>query len=151
MRFFSLLSILSLLFPSCKKQAQQVTNGSPTLAEMRVNIVNDWRIVRIMSIKPQSEYGQIWTSSCLQAAIIRFADDNTFSYLADSTCFPDTNSFGFWEVRTKDSLSIIFNANPISAFEKMGIARLTKDTMQWYIYPYSRTDSVTYEYTLVPK
>jgi len=150
LRLFSLLSVLALLIPSCKKETQEVSNGSPTLAEMRVNIMNDWQIVRMMSIKPQ--YGQIYTSPCSEAAIFRFEDDNRFTYLADPLCYSEPNTFGFWEIRTKDSLFIDFNGNPTySGYEKMGIAKLTKDTMQWYIYPNGRNDSITDEYTLIPK
>ncbi|MBN8835621.1 MAG: lipocalin family protein [Sphingobacteriia bacterium] len=153
--------LLLLAFFSCKKelspeelQRQKLELEQQKLAAMRANLVKDWKIFKIMTVKPASQYGTISTSYCEDAATFSFKSDSSFNYIGNPACYSQQNIRGVWSLPKSDSLFITFTENwVIGAYEKLEVTKLTADTMKWNIIASTGNGNpnITQEYTLIPR
>lgn len=159
----NLLYFISLLlvFSSCKKEVspeelerRKLELEKQKVATMRASIINDWKIIKIMTVKPVSEYGALATSFCEDAATFSFNSDSSFNYAGNPACYSRQNIRGVWSLPKADSLFITFTENwIIGAYEKLEVTKLTADTMKWNIFASTGNGNpvITQEYTLIPK
>jgi hypothetical protein len=148
-----LFSLLLAIF-SCKKETSPEELERRKLGTMRANIVNDWKIFKVMTVKPASEYGTISRSPCEDVAIFSFKSDGSFNYAGNPACYSTPNIAGVWSLPKKDSLFITFTENwIIGAYEKLEVTKLTADTMKWNILAATGNGNpiITLEYTLIPR
>jgi hypothetical protein len=147
----ALLILLATVF-ACKKQSSPEELEGRKLTEMQKNIINDWKIIKIMTVKPSSQYGVIWTISCQDALTYSFKSDKVFNHTYDPPCFPSGSAYGFWDLPTTDSLFLEYRGpiNP-GTYEKKVITKLTADTLKWTILSQFNNEVITQEYTLIPK
>jgi hypothetical protein len=153
MKRICFLPLLLIIF-SCKKEISPEELEQQKLAAMRINIVNSWKIIKIMTVKPTSQYGTLATSFCEDAATFSFGSDSSFNYIGNPACYSRQNIRGVWDLPKADSLFIKFTENwVIGAYEKLEVTKLTADTMKWNILASSGNGNpvITQEYTLVPK
>lgn len=153
--------LLLLAFFSCKKELtpeelerQKLELEKQKLAAMRANLVQDWKIFRIMTVKPASQYGTIATSFCEDAATFKFKIDSSFNYIGNPACYSREIIRAVWSLPKADSLFITFTENwSIGAYEKLEVTKLTRDTMKWNIVASTGNGNppITQEYTLIPK
>ena len=153
--------LLLLAIFSCNKDAspeelerQKLELEKQKLVAMRTNIVNDWKIIKIMTVKPATEYGTIATSFCEDAATFSFNADSSFNYAGNPACYSRQYIRGVWSLPKTDSLFITFTENwIIGAYEKLEVTKLTADTMKWNILASTGNGNpvITQEYTLIPK
>ena len=152
MKLIYFFTILLIVVFSCKKEITPEELERQKLAIMRTNIMNDWRIIKIMTVKPLSEYGNIATSFCEDAAIFSFKNDSTFNYAGNPSCYSRQNIRGVWKLPKADSLFITFTENwIIGAYENLEVTKLTADTLQWNILASSANRMITQQFTLIPK
>ncbi len=149
--FISLISFGFIIMTGCKKDKEISPEEieEQKVETMRKNIINDWKILKIMTIKPVPVNGT--TIFC--PATFSFYDDHTFNYTGDDpACTLGQNIKGTWELPKSDSLFITFTGNHIiGAYEKLEVTKLTADTMKWNILAASANGIITQEYTLIPK
>ena len=105
--FYALPFLFSIVF-ACKKEDPPNEIETPSLIEMKKNIVNTWKIFKVMTVKPISRFGEGGTLSCQDATTFNFKGDSTFYYIVDSSCFPGGSSVGFCNLASKDSLILDF-------------------------------------------
>ena len=149
--FFPLL-LLALL--GCKKELSPEELQQQELAIMKANLVKDWKIFKIMTVKPADQYGTLATSLCEDAATFSFKNDSSFDYIGNPACYSQQNIRGVWSLPKSDSLFITFTGNSIiGAYEKLEVTKLTADTMKWNILASTGNGNpvITQEYTLIPK
>ena len=152
MKLVYFITILLIVVFSCKKEITPEELERQKLAIMRANIINDWKIIKIMTVKPLSEYGSIATSFCEDAAIFSFKSDSSFNYAGNPACYSRQNIKGVWKLPKADSLFITFTENwIIGAYENLEVTKLTADTMKWNILAPSSNGMITQQYTLIPK
>ena len=161
MKLLYFFPVLLLILFSCKKELtpeelerQKLRLEQQKLAAMRTNLVNDWRILKIMTLKPTSQYGIISTSFCEDAATFSFISDSSFNYKGNPACYSRENIRGVWSLPKADSLFITFTENwTIGAYEKLEVTKLTADTIKWNIIASTGNGNplITQEYTLIPK
>jgi hypothetical protein len=153
MKLLYFLPFLVVIF-SCKKDISPEELERRNLAKMRTDIINDWKIFKVMTVKPASEYGTILRSPCEDLAIFSFRSDSSFNYAGNPACYSTPNIGGVWTLPKKDSLFITFTENwIIGAYEKLEVTKLTADTMKWNILAATGNGNpvITLEYTLIPK
>ena len=154
MKLIYFFLVLLLAFCSCKKESSPEEREQRKLTTMRANLAKDWKIVKIMTVKPASQYGTIATSPCEDAATFSFKSDSSFNYIGNPACHSQQNIRGVWRLPKSDSLFITFTQNwIIGAYEKLEVTELTADTMKWNIIASTGNGNplITQEYTLVPK
>ena len=152
MKLIYILTILLIVVFSCKKEITPEDLERQKLQIMRTNIINDWKIIKIMTVRPLSEYGTIATSFCEDAAIFSFKSDSAFNYIGNPACYSRQNIKGVWKLPKADSLFITFTENwIIGAYENLEVTKLTADTMQWNILASSANGVITQQYSLIPK
>jgi Lipocalin-like domain len=161
MKLIYIFPLFLFAFFSCKKELspeelerQKLQIEQQKLVAMRANLVKDWRILKIMTVKPASQFGIIATSFCEDAATFSFKSDSSFNYKGNPACYSRENIRGVWSLPKSDSLFITFTENwTIGAYEKLEVTKLTADTMKWNIIASTGNGSplITQEYTLIPK
>lgn len=160
MKLIYTLLLLSLTLFSCKKQLsreelekQKLAIEEKKLSMLRANLAQDWKIIKIMTVKPLSQYGTLATSFCENAATFSFASDSLFTYIGNPACYSREYIRGVWSLPKADSLFIKFTQNwTIGAYEKLEVTKLTADTMKWNIVgtPGNGNPLITQEFTLIP-
>lgn len=152
MKLVYFLSVFLVIVFGCKKENSPVKLEAQKLAEEQKNIVNDWKLIKIMTVKPNSQYGQLATMYCQNSLTFSFKSDDVFHYTLDTPCYPDENTYGFWNLAKTDSLFLNFTGpSHIGAYERLEVSKLTADTMKWNILSGYNNGIITQEYTLIPK
>jgi hypothetical protein len=154
MKVFCLSIFILLTFFGCEKDISPEEKKQQELGILRTHLINDWKIFRIMTVKPASQYGAIGSSFCEDVAIFSFKIDGTFMYSGNPTCYSIGNLPGVWDLPKPDSLFIHFTGSwAIGAYENLEITKLTADTLKWNIVGATGNGNplVTIEYTLVPR
>jgi hypothetical protein len=146
--FLILLTLLLVFVPGCKKEDAPLPEAQK-LARERINIVKDWKVSKLMIVKPSSLYAVTARMNCQDSLTFSFRSDGQFRY---SDPCNQQQSAGFWDLPKADSLFINFTG-PVffSAYEKLEITQLTADTMKWNILASYNNDIITMEYAFIPK
>lgn len=150
--YLSMLLIVPIY--ACKKGSSPEELKNQQLAAMKKYIVNDWKISKIVIVKPASEYGKmVFQFVCNKNETFSFRGDNSFIYTGNPLCSIKEPITGVWSLPKTDSLLINFTWTRLVAYEKLELTELTAGVMKWNIIASNGNGNQddTLEYTLVPR
>ena len=152
---FVMLSVLACTKSTStdEEESRRLKLEKEKLEAMRVNIIKDWKLIKIMTVKPVAMWGSLATSYCSEAGTYSFRPDNRFVYSDNRVCSLRDSVRGRWELRRTDSLYLhpTENYNFFGGLGETEVSMLTADTMKLNLLVSDGTQVITSEYTFIPK